>query len=143
MLIFFLLSLSLPLFLVGAIPHSQLVCVQVVVPSRGRGGAWPGAGQMGRGRSMPTRQSQRVAAESQPCTVSIEGLSSSTTDIQLKNLLSSIGPIEVGPLLTLYLLDLLQSPNSPLLGINVPTLAHQTSDSNEIPYYDHIAPPVL
>lgn len=57
---------------------------------RGRGG-----GQMGRGRPMSTRQSQR-GAESEQCTVSIEGLSSSTTDVQLQNLLRSIGPIEVG-----------------------------------------------
>lgn len=71
-------------------PH--LVLVQVVVSGRGRG---RGSGQMGRGRPVATRQSQRVA-ESKHCTVSIEGLSSSTTDIQLKNLLRSIGPIEVG-----------------------------------------------
>ncbi|XP_040921227.1 RNA-binding protein 33 isoform X2 [Toxotes jaculatrix] len=64
---------------------------RVVVSGRGRG---RGGGQMGRGRPMPTRQSQR-AAESERCTVSIEGLSSSTTDIQLKNLLRSIGPIEM------------------------------------------------
>lgn len=50
---------------------------------------------MGRGRPMPTRQSQKTA-ESERCTVSIEGLSSSTTDLQLKNLLRSIGPIKVG-----------------------------------------------
>lgn len=43
---------------------------------------------------MSTRQSQR-GAESERCTVSIEGLSSSTTDVQLKNLLRSIGPIEM------------------------------------------------
>ncbi|KAG7224971.1 hypothetical protein INR49_014887 [Caranx melampygus] len=63
---------------------------RVVVSGRGRG---RGGGQMGRGRPMSTRQSQR-GAESERCTVSIEGLSSSTTDIQLKNLLRSIGPIE-------------------------------------------------
>lgn len=44
---------------------------------------------------MPTRQSQKTA-ESERCTVSIEGLSSSTTDLQLQNLLRSIGPIKVG-----------------------------------------------
>lgn len=60
----------------------------------GRGRA-RGAGQTGRGRPMSTRQTQR-SAESERCTVSIEGLSSSTTDVQLKNLLRSIGPIEVG-----------------------------------------------
>ncbi|XP_070784079.1 RNA-binding protein 33 isoform X2 [Enoplosus armatus] len=63
---------------------------RVVVSGRGRG---RGGGQMGRGRPMSTRQSQR-GAESERCTVSIEGLSSSTTDVQLKNLLRSIGPIE-------------------------------------------------
>lgn len=63
---------------------------RVVVSGRGRG---RGGGQMGRGRPMSTRQSQR-GAESERCTVSIEGLSSSTTDTQLKNLLRSIGPIE-------------------------------------------------
>lgn len=63
---------------------------RVVVSGRGRG---RGGGQMGRGRPMSTRQSQRTA-ESERCTVSIEGLSSSTTDEQLKNLLRSIGPIK-------------------------------------------------
>ncbi|TKS87665.1 RNA-binding protein 33 [Collichthys lucidus] len=64
---------------------------RVVVSGRGRA---RGGGQMGRGRAVSTRQSQR-AAESECCTVSIEGLSSSTTDVQLKNLLRSIGPIEM------------------------------------------------
>ncbi|XP_072235061.1 RNA-binding protein 33 isoform X2 [Leuresthes tenuis] len=64
---------------------------RVVVSGRGRG---RGAAQVGRGRPMATRQSPR-AAESPGCTVSIEGLSSSTTDFQLKNLLRSIGPIEM------------------------------------------------
>nr|CBN82036.1 RNA-binding protein 33 [Dicentrarchus labrax] len=64
---------------------------RVVVSGRGRG---RGAGPTGRGRPVSTRQSQRVA-ETDRCTVSIEGLSSSTTDTQLKNLLRSIGPIEV------------------------------------------------
>ncbi|XP_070708742.1 RNA-binding protein 33 isoform X7 [Pempheris klunzingeri] len=64
---------------------------RVVVSGRGRG---RGGAQMGRGRPVSTRQSQR-GAESGQCTVSIEGLSSSTTDIQLKNLLRSIGPIEM------------------------------------------------
>ncbi|KAE8279803.1 RNA-binding protein 33 Proline-rich protein 8 RNA-binding motif protein 33 [Larimichthys crocea] len=64
---------------------------RVVVSGRGRA---RGGGQMGRGRPVSTRQSQR-AAESECCTVSIEGLSSSTTDVQLKNLLRSIGPIEM------------------------------------------------
>ncbi|KAG7488474.1 hypothetical protein MATL_G00034620 [Megalops atlanticus] len=63
---------------------------RVVVQGRGRGGA----GQMGRGRGVPSRQSPRVM-ENQPCMVSIEGLSSSTTDVQLKNLLKSIGPIQM------------------------------------------------
>ncbi|KAM9337178.1 RNA-binding protein 33 [Symphorus nematophorus] len=64
---------------------------RVVVSGRGRG---RGGGQMGRGRPVATRQSQR-GAESERCTVSIEGLSSSTTDTQLRNLLRSIGPIEM------------------------------------------------
>lgn len=64
---------------------------RVVVSGRGRG---RGAGQVGRGRAMATRTSQK-ATESGPTTVSIEGLSSSTTEIQLKNLLRSIGPIEM------------------------------------------------
>ncbi|XP_038585462.1 RNA-binding protein 33 isoform X1 [Micropterus salmoides] len=64
---------------------------RVVVSGRGRA---RGAGQTGRGRPMSTRQTQR-SAESERCTVSIEGLSSSTTDVQLKNLLRSIGPIEM------------------------------------------------
>ncbi|XP_026217223.1 RNA-binding protein 33 isoform X2 [Anabas testudineus] len=67
-------------------PHQN----RVVVSGRGRGRG----GQMGRGRPMATRQSQR-GAESGRCTVSIEGLSSSTTEVQLQNLLRSIGPIEM------------------------------------------------
>ncbi|KAI1889164.1 hypothetical protein AGOR_G00176260 [Albula goreensis] len=63
---------------------------RVVVQGRGRAGA----GQMGRGRCVPNRQSPRVT-ENQPSMVSIEGLSSSTTDVQLKNLLKSIGPIQM------------------------------------------------
>uniref|UniRef100_G3NIE3 RRM domain-containing protein n=1 Tax=Gasterosteus aculeatus TaxID=69293 RepID=G3NIE3_GASAC len=66
-------------------------CAQVVVPGRGRG---RGAVPIGRGRPMATRQRQRGAV-SERCTVSIEGLSSSTTDLQLQNLLRSIGPIEM------------------------------------------------
>ncbi|XP_058481819.1 RNA-binding protein 33 isoform X2 [Solea solea] len=64
---------------------------RVVVSGRGRG---RGGGQMGRGRPVSTRQSPRLA-ESQRCTVSIEGLSSSTTEAQLRNLLRSIGPIQM------------------------------------------------
>ncbi|XP_026148704.1 RNA-binding protein 33 isoform X2 [Mastacembelus armatus] len=64
---------------------------RVVVSGRGRG---RGGGQMSRGRPMPARLSQR-GAESERRTVSIEGLSSSTTDVQLKSLLRSIGPIEM------------------------------------------------
>uniref|UniRef100_A0A3B3ZC02 RRM domain-containing protein n=2 Tax=Periophthalmus magnuspinnatus TaxID=409849 RepID=A0A3B3ZC02_9GOBI len=59
------------------------------VSGRGRG-----RGQISVGRPLPTRQSQK-AAEKGPSTVSIEGLSSSTTELQLKNLLKSIGPIEM------------------------------------------------
>ncbi|XP_064805089.1 RNA-binding protein 33-like isoform X1 [Oncorhynchus masou masou] len=92
---------------------------RVVVPGRGRargaavaGGAGQlgcgrgrargaavagGAGQLGCGRLMPTRQNQRGAGtgDSQACTVSIDGLSTSTTDTQLQNLLNSIGPIQM------------------------------------------------
>ncbi|MBN3283207.1 RBM33 protein, partial [Polyodon spathula] len=66
---------------------------RVVMQGRGRAAA----GQMGRGRLMPNKQNLRVV-EPQPCVVSIEGLSSSTTDVQLKNLLMSVGPIQVGHL---------------------------------------------
>jgi len=58
---------------------------------RGRGVA----GAMGRGRLMPNKQNLRVVeCKPQPCVVSVEGLSSSTTDVQLKNLLMSVGPIQ-------------------------------------------------
>ncbi|XP_058879305.1 RNA-binding protein 33-like isoform X2 [Acipenser ruthenus] len=63
---------------------------RVVMQGRGRAAA----GQMGRGRLMPNKQNLRVV-EPQPCGVSIEGLSSSTTDVQLKNLLMSVGPIQM------------------------------------------------
>ncbi|XP_048461954.1 RNA-binding protein 33 [Rhincodon typus] len=60
---------------------------------QGRGAALPG--QMGRGRMMQHKQNLRVVeCRPQPCVVSIEGLSSSTTDFQLKNLLMSVGPIQ-------------------------------------------------
>ncbi|XP_041823459.1 RNA-binding protein 33 isoform X2 [Melanotaenia boesemani] len=71
---------------------------RVVVSGRGRGrgagqlGRGRGAGQVGRGRPVSTRQR---GADNLRCTVSIEGLSSSTTEFQLKNLLRSIGPIEM------------------------------------------------
>ncbi|KAG5850317.1 hypothetical protein ANANG_G00080940 [Anguilla anguilla] len=89
----------------GTAPLQQLQApkpnLQQLVPHAGRGGMGPpqqnrvvvqgrgraGALQMGRGRGAAGRQS--------PCTVSIEGLSSSTTDVQLKNLLKSIGPIQM------------------------------------------------
>lgn len=66
---------------------------QVLVHGRGRGLA----GAMGRGRLMPNKQNLRVVeCKPQPCVVSVEGLSSSTTDAQLKSLLTSVGPIQVG-----------------------------------------------
>ncbi|XP_039610057.1 RNA-binding protein 33-like [Polypterus senegalus] len=65
---------------------------QIRAITQGRGRAV--SGQMGRGRLMPNKQSPQVA-EPQPCIVSIEGLSSSTTDVQLKNLLMSVGPIQM------------------------------------------------
>ncbi|XP_060784552.1 RNA-binding protein 33 isoform X2 [Neoarius graeffei] len=62
---------------------------RVVVSGRGRGRGARG------GRVAPqSRQSIRVA-EPQPSTVSIDGLSSSTTEKQIKNLLNSIGPIQM------------------------------------------------
>lgn len=46
---------------------------------------------------MPNKQNLRVVeCKPQPCVVSVEGLSSSTTDVQLKSLLMSVGPIQVG-----------------------------------------------
>lgn len=63
------------------------------VPMHGRGrGA---AGPLGRGRPMPNKQNLRVVeCKPQPCVVSVEGLSSSTTDAQLRGLLTSVGPIQ-------------------------------------------------
>ncbi|XP_026536724.1 RNA-binding protein 33 isoform X4 [Notechis scutatus] len=62
-----------------------------ILHGRGRGIA----SQMGRGRLMPSKPNLRVVeCKPQPCVVSVEGLSSSTTDIQLKNLLMSVGPIQ-------------------------------------------------
>ncbi|XP_060104037.1 RNA-binding protein 33-like isoform X1 [Heteronotia binoei] len=64
---------------------------KVIMHGRGRGIA----GQMGRGRLMPNKQNLRVVeCRPQPCVVSVEGLSSSTTNVQLKNLLMSVGPIQ-------------------------------------------------
>ncbi|KAG5268236.1 hypothetical protein AALO_G00209810 [Alosa alosa] len=57
------------------------------MPGRGRGRGARG------GRMMATRQSGRVQEER--TTVSIEGLSTSTTEKQLRNLLQSIGPIQM------------------------------------------------
>ncbi|XP_036086503.1 RNA-binding protein 33 isoform X4 [Rousettus aegyptiacus] len=63
----------------------------VLMHGRGRGAA----GLMGRGRPMPNKQNLRVVeCKPQPCVVSVEGLSSSTTDVQLKSLLTSVGPIQ-------------------------------------------------
>lgn len=64
---------------------------KVIAHGRGRGAAGP----MGRGRPMPNKQNLRVVeCKPQPCVVSVEGLSSSTTDAQLKSLLMSVGPIQ-------------------------------------------------
>ncbi|KAJ1063439.1 hypothetical protein K5549_020082, partial [Capra hircus] len=64
---------------------------KVLVHGRGRGLV----GAMGRGRLMPNKQNLRVVeCKPQPCVVSVEGLSSSTTDAQLKSLLTSVGPIQ-------------------------------------------------
>ncbi|XP_059901602.1 RNA-binding protein 33 isoform X1 [Gadus macrocephalus] len=59
---------------------------RVLVAGRGRARWAPGRGRAAQGQQV---------AESQACTVSIEGLSSSTTDAQLRNLLHSIGPIQM------------------------------------------------
>ncbi|XP_058516627.1 RNA-binding protein 33 isoform X2 [Ochotona princeps] len=64
---------------------------KALMHGRGRGLAGP----MGRGRLMPNKQNLRVVeCKPQPCVVSVEGLSSSTTDAQLKSLLMSVGPIQ-------------------------------------------------
>lgn len=64
---------------------------KVLMHGRGRGAAGP----MGRGRPTPNKQNLRVVeCRPQPCVVSVEGLSSSTTDVQLKSLLMSVGPIQ-------------------------------------------------
>ncbi|XP_053322357.1 RNA-binding protein 33 isoform X2 [Spea bombifrons] len=64
---------------------------KVIMRGRGRGVV----GQMGRGRLMPNKQNLRVVeCTPQPCVVSLEGLSSSTSDHKLKNLLMSVGPIQ-------------------------------------------------
>ncbi|VCX41614.1 unnamed protein product [Gulo gulo] len=64
---------------------------KVLMHGRGRGVA----GAMGRGRLTPNKQNLRVVeCKPQPCVVSVEGLSSSTTDVQLKSLLTSVGPIQ-------------------------------------------------
>ncbi|XP_073437685.1 RNA-binding protein 33 isoform X3 [Dendrobates tinctorius] len=71
--------------------HRQHPTNKVIMRGRGRGVG----GQMGRGRLMPNKQNLRVVeCKPQPCVVSVEGLSSSTTDHQLKNLLMSVGPIQ-------------------------------------------------
>ncbi|XP_061877616.1 RNA-binding protein 33 isoform X2 [Entelurus aequoreus] len=70
----------------GGIGHLQQN--RVMVSGRGRGGS-----HMGRGGPVAAQQAQRVN-ENQRRTVTIEGLSSSTTDMQLQSLLRSIGPIE-------------------------------------------------
>ncbi|XP_013918130.1 PREDICTED: RNA-binding protein 33-like [Thamnophis sirtalis] len=63
-----------------------------ILHGRGRGIV----SQMGRGRLMSSKPNLRVVeCKPQPSVVSVEGLSSSTTDIQLKNLLMSVGPIQV------------------------------------------------
>ncbi|XP_053484478.1 RNA-binding protein 33 isoform X2 [Ictalurus furcatus] len=61
---------------------------RVVVSGRGRGRGARG------GRVAPQNRPSTRVAESQPITVSIDGLSSSTTEKQIKNLLNSIGPVQ-------------------------------------------------
>ncbi|XP_036451989.1 RNA-binding protein 33 isoform X2 [Colossoma macropomum] len=68
---------------------------RVVVPGRGRGrGAQVGRGGGGRMMMQQNRPNPRVP-DPQPSTVSIDGLSSTTTEKQIKNLLNSIGPIQM------------------------------------------------
>lgn len=92
--------LLLPLSSYGNSTHLNirmcfLCCCQAIMHGRGRGVAGP----LGRGRLMPNKQNLRVVeCKPQPCVVSVEGLSSSTTDVQLKSLLMSVGPIQVGRL---------------------------------------------
>ncbi|XP_072110158.1 RNA-binding protein 33 isoform X3 [Mobula birostris] len=74
-------------------PKVRVLKLPTMVIMQGRGIALPG--QMGRGRMMQHKQNLRVVeCRPQPCVVSVEGLSSSTTEIQLKNLLMSVGPIQ-------------------------------------------------
>ncbi|XP_054548758.1 RNA-binding protein 33 [Talpa occidentalis] len=64
---------------------------KALMHGRGRGAA----GAMGRGRLAPNKQNLRVVeCKPQSCVVSVEGLSLSTTDVQLKTLLMSVGPIQ-------------------------------------------------
>lgn len=64
---------------------------KAVLHGRGRGVA----GTLGRGRLMPNKQNLRVVeCKPQSCVVSVEGLSLSTTDVQLRSLLVSVGPIQ-------------------------------------------------
>nr|XP_057916931.1 RNA-binding protein 33 isoform X2 [Doryrhamphus excisus] len=72
----------------GVMGHLQQNRVVVSGQGRGRGGA-----HMGRGGPIAARQGQKVT-ENQRRTVTIEGLSSSTSDVRLQSLLRSIGPIE-------------------------------------------------
>ncbi|GAA6067584.1 RNA-binding protein 33 isoform X1, partial [Tachysurus ichikawai] len=60
---------------------------RVVVSGRGRG--------VRGGRMMPPNRQSTRSVESQSSTVSIDGLSSSTTEKQIQNLLNSIGPIQM------------------------------------------------
>ncbi|XP_072544583.1 RNA-binding protein 33 isoform X2 [Salminus brasiliensis] len=67
---------------------------RVVVPGRGRGRGGP-AGRGGGGRMTQQTRPNPRASDNQPSTVSIDGLSSTTTEKQIKNLLNSIGPIQM------------------------------------------------
>ncbi|XP_069814983.1 RNA-binding protein 33 isoform X2 [Dendropsophus ebraccatus] len=81
---------STPHHVVNSI-HGQHPPNKVIMRGRGRGAG----GQMGRGRMMPNKQNLRVVeCKPQPCVVSVEGLSSSTNEHQLRNLLMSVGPIQ-------------------------------------------------
>lgn len=74
---------------------------------------------------MPNKQNLRVVeCKPQPCVVSVEGLSSSTTDAQLKSLLMSVGPIQVSDLGVAALPEVCPTPrlNHSLVENMVPTV---------------------
>ncbi|XP_043920719.1 RNA-binding protein 33 [Protopterus annectens] len=70
---------------------NQQLQTKAIIQGRGRALE----GQIGRGRLMSNKQNLRVVeCNTESNVVSIEGISSSTTDSQLKSLLLSVGPIQ-------------------------------------------------